>query len=154
MNGLIKSTNAGTVMTHKGKHIFSELLRSISAEISMPKCSIALGTFNYAVLLKNFSFAIKSGIEQRDAAIKVGGFGATTLLFKDNKFVMPIAPAISKSLYNNPLGNEPKIERFLIEKLTPEYGDVIIGSANGGERIAEFAAKNAALITVLSHEKH
>jgi hypothetical protein len=132
--------------------MFSELLRSIPAEINIPKCSIALGTFNYAVLLKNFSLVIKSGIEQRDAAIKVGGFGtATALLFKDNKFVMPITPAISKSLNNNPLENEPRIERFLIEKLTPEYGDVIIiGSANGDERIAEFAAKNAALTTLMN----
>ena len=54
----------------------------------MPQCSIALGKFNYAVLLKQSSFAIKSGIEQRDAAIKVGVLGATTLLYKDYKFIM------------------------------------------------------------------
>lgn len=40
--------------------------------LQTPKCSIALGKFNYAILLKQLSFAIKSGIEQRDAAIKMG----------------------------------------------------------------------------------
>ncbi|MGA7368407.1 MAG: DUF4443 domain-containing protein [Nitrososphaeraceae archaeon] len=34
--------------------------------------SLCLGKFNYAILLKQLSFAIKSGIEQRDAAIKMG----------------------------------------------------------------------------------
>jgi len=48
----------------------------------MPKCSIALGRFNYVVLLRNYAFVIKSGIEQRDAAIKIGALGATTLSTK------------------------------------------------------------------------
>ncbi|HYZ58886.1 MAG TPA: DUF4443 domain-containing protein [Nitrososphaeraceae archaeon] len=57
--------------------------------MNLPKCSIALGNFNYVVLLKQHSHAIKSGVEQRDAAIKIGAKGATTLLFKQNKFMMP-----------------------------------------------------------------
>src|ERR687887_2935751 len=94
MQNLVKSTNGGTRLTEKGKALSSEVLQSISSEGSMPKCSIALGKFNYVVLLKNYGFAIKSGIEQRDAAIKMGALGATTLLYKDRKFVMPGA-------YNN-----------------------------------------------------
>ena len=65
----------------------------------MPQCSIALGKFNYAVLLKQASFAINSGLEQRDASIKVGALGATTLLYKDYKFIMP--GIISSSLDRN-----------------------------------------------------
>ena len=79
MQGLIHSTNHGTILTEKGKILSSALVQSIPAETDMPQCSIALGKFNYAVLLKQAGFAIKSGIEQRDAAIKVGALGATTL---------------------------------------------------------------------------
>jgi hypothetical protein len=46
--------------------------------------SVALGKFNYAVLLKQFGFAIKSGIEQRTLQLKWCRVGATTLLFKDD----------------------------------------------------------------------
>src|SRR5919201_1939175 len=91
MQNLIKSTNGGTRLTQKGKALSSELFQSIPSEANMPKCSIALGKFNYVVLLKNYSFAIRSGIEQRDAAIKIGALGATTLLYKVHKFVMPNA---------------------------------------------------------------
>jgi hypothetical protein len=152
MQDLIRSTNAGTRLTEKGKTLSSELLQSIPSEGNMPKCSIALGKFNYVVLLRKYDFAIKSGIEQRDAAIKIGALGATTLLYKDHKFVMPAA-------YNNDNKNSLQIEShiadLLIDKLTPQENDVIIiGSDNESLRIAEFAAKNAALLTIMNHEAH
>lgn len=68
----------------------------------------------FVVLLKKFGFAIKSGIEQRDAAIKMGAKGATTLLFKDGKFVMPA------DIHFDSLGKEPLIHILLTKKLTPE----------------------------------
>jgi hypothetical protein len=147
--GLIKSTNHGTQLTEKGKTIALELLRSIPVETEMPKCSIALGKFNYAVLLKKASFAIKSGIEQRDAAIKVGALGATTLLCKDHRFTMP------GSSSKDSLQIEPNIAKLLVNKLMPEDNDVIIiGSDAQDIRTAELGAKNAALFTIMIHKKH
>ena len=149
MNNMIKATNAGTTMTQKSEALFLELLSSIPTEMNLPKCSIALGKFNYVVLLKQHSHAIKSGVEQRDAAIKIGAKGATTLLFKQNKFVMP-----SNTNYDS-LQKEPKISKLLIRTLNPEEGDaIIIGSDDMHEKRSEFAAKSAALLTIMNHEKH
>lgn len=149
MNNMIKATNAGTTMTQKGEALLLELLSSIPTEMNLPKCSIALGKFNYVVLLKQHSHAIKSGVEQRDAAIKIGAKGATTLLFKQNKFVMP-----SSTNYDS-LQKEPKISKLLIRMLNPEEGDaIIIGSDDMHEKRSEFAAKSAALLTIMNHEKH
>ena len=151
MQGLVRSTNSGTRLIEKGKKISCELFRSISTEAVIPNCSIALGKFNYGVLIKNCSFAIKSGIEQRDAAIKMGALGATTLLYKGHKFVMPHVCNSSK----DPLHIEPHVSNLLIDKLKPEEGDVIIlGSDNKNLRTAEFGAKNAALFTIMDHETH
>ena len=150
MQHLIKSTNAGTRLTDKGRRIFTELLESIPAETDIPKCSVALGKYNYAILLKRYAFAINSGIEQRDAAIKVGACGATTLIYKDHKFIMP-------GKEHDSLKKEPEIAKLLIEKLRlKEEGDdiVVIGSDNHSEKIAEFAAKNAGLLTIINHEEH
>jgi hypothetical protein len=134
MQGLIETSNRGTKITAKGKGICEGLLSAIPAEMSLPKCSVALSMFNYALLVKEFSFAVGLGIEQRDAAIKMGATGATTLLFKDNKFVMPASSS---------------------DSLNPREGDVIIiGSADSNEKTAELGAKNAALLTIFSHEKH
>jgi hypothetical protein len=82
-------------------------------------------------------------MEQRDAAIKMGATGATTLLFKHNKFVIP-----GTKNYDS-LEKEPHIAKLLIKKLKPEDGDIVmIGSAVTSIRIAEFAA----LLTMLNHE--
>lgn len=149
MNDLISTTNGGTRMTRKGKAICEGLTSSIPAETSLPKCSVALGKFNHAVLLKGLSYVVKSGIEQRDAAIRMNATGATTLLFKDKKLVMPT------NTTHDSLRKEPAIRKLLIERLKPEQEDVIIiGSSDSSSRIAELAAKNAALSTLVNHEDH
>lgn len=147
MHNLIETSKAGTTLTSKGEAMCSEFLSSIPAETNVPKCSVGLGKFNHVVLLKEFGFAVKSGIEQRDAAVKMGALGATTLLFQDGKFVMP-------GRSHDSLRKEPHIRKLLIDKLKPTDGDVLIVGSAEDERTAELAAKNAALLTVMDHEKH
>lgn len=148
MQNLIESTNAGTKMSKKGNALFNEFLSSIPHELRLSKCSITLGKHNYAVLVKQMGSTVKSGIEQRDAAIKMGASGATTLLFMDNKFFIPLTGF-------DALQNEFRLSKQLIETLHPEDGDVIIiGTDEHSEKKAEFAAKSAALMTIINHEKH
>jgi hypothetical protein len=145
---LIESTKAGTIMTRKGKSFFSELQSSMPFETSLSKCTITLGKHNYAVLLKQMMTAVGSGIEQRDAAIKMGASGATTLLYQNSKFVIP------QTNYEA-LKDEDQLSKQLIDNLHPHEEDVvIIGTDNSSKKRAEFAAKNAALITIMNHEKH
>jgi hypothetical protein len=149
MQGLVETSNGGMKMTAKGKGMCEGLQSAIPAEMSLPKCSVALSRFNYAVLVREFGFVVRLGIEQRDAAIQMGAIGATTLLFKDNKFVMPA------SSNDDSLKKERHVRKMLVEKLNPREGDVIIiGSADSNQKTAELAAKNAALLTIFSHEKH
>jgi hypothetical protein len=145
---LIETDKTGTRISTKGSKLLSELLLSIPAEMSISTCSVALGKFNYAILIKQMSYVIRSGIEQRDAAIKMNALGATTLVYKDDKFMIP-------NTNFNALHREQKLHTLLVDSLKPEEGDVlIIGSDNISERAAEFAAKSAALVTIMNHEKH
>lgn len=148
MQNLVESSNAGTKMTEKGQLFFSDIKASIPAEMKLPKCSVALAKFNYAVILKQMSSAVTSGIEQRDAAIKMDASGATTLIFRNGKFLL----AGTKL---DALKNEPKIRKLLMIGLNPIDEDVIIiGSDSASEKRAEFAAKSAALLTIKNHENH
>ena len=56
------------------------------------------------------SFAVKSGLEQRDAAIKVGELSTRTLLFSVNKFLIP-------STKYDALRNESDSAKLLLESL-------------------------------------
>jgi len=84
---------------------------------------------------------IKGGIEQRDYAIRIGALGATTLIYKNGRFIMPSTDYII----------DDDIIQLLLS-LEPEDGDVIIiGSAN--DRLsAELGAKNAAINTILENK--
>lgn len=147
MRGLVETSNGGTRLTSKGKAICQGISSAMPAEMPLPKSSVALGSYNYAVLLREFGFAIGSGIEQRDAAIRMGATGATTLLYREGRFAMPDSG-------HDPLKKEQALRKELTEKLSPQDGDaVIIGSAQSA-RVAELAAKDAALATIVAHEKH
>ena len=148
MQGMIHTSNSGTKLSDKGLDLFSRLHASIPKECAIPKCSVALGKYNYGVLLKHLAYAIKSGIEQRDAAVKMGGLGATTLLYINRKFVIPLTGYDS-------LRNEIRIYKLLVKSLIPENGDVIIiGSDELDPRTAELGSKSAALLTIMNHENH
>jgi hypothetical protein len=147
MYGLVDNSNAGMWLTSKGETLYAKLHVSIPREMDIAKCSVALGKFNHAVLLKNMAYAIKSGIEQRDAAIKAGAVGATTLLCKNERLVLP---GTGEDL----MRNDQKIHSLIMEKLSPEQNDVIIIGSSQSKKIAEMAAKSAALYTIEDHEKH
>lgn len=147
VNNLIETTRAGCRLTSKGRKLSSNLFAALPAEIDIPMNSITIGNYNHAVLLRDYAFAVTSGIEQRDEVIRFGGDGATTLLFKDNKFVMPRSNA-------DCLSREPKIRNILFSKLQPKDGDAIIIGSASNKITAELGAKSAALFTIASHEKH
>ena len=147
MSGLIENSNAGMWSTNKGKTVYAKLHCAIPNEMEIFKCNIALGKFNYAVLVKDVAYDIGSGIEQRDAAIKLGAVGATTLIFKNSRLLMP-------DTREDLLRNNPKIHSLIIKKLMPKDNDVIIIGSSDDKRTAELAAKSAALHTIANHEKH
>ena len=145
---MIMTSNAGTILTDTGEKLISQILLCIPKETIIPKSSITVGKFNYVVLVKNIANSIRSGIEQRDIAIKSGAMGATTLIFKDGKFL------ISGTNFNA-LVDELHVQKILIENLHPNNNDVIIiGSDNQNKQHAEIAAKNAALFTIMNNLKY
>lgn len=145
---LVVTDKSGTRISTKGTKLLSELVLSMPAEMSISTCSVALGKFNYGILLRQMSYVIKTGIEQRDSAIKMNALGATTLVYKDKRFIIP-------NTNFDALRTEQNLHTLLVQGLNPEEDDVlIIGSDNKSERIAEFAAKSAALITIMNHDKH
>ena len=147
MSGLVENSNAGMWLTNKGKSNYAKLLALIPKEMDIPKCSVALGKFGHAVLLKNMAYNIRSGIEQRDAAIKAGAVGATTLVFRNERLVLP---GTGEDL----MRNDQKIHSLIIEKMSPEENDVIIIGSSQSKKVAEMAAKSAALYTIEDNEKH
>jgi hypothetical protein len=146
ISGLVENSNAGMWLSNKGKSIYTKLHTLIPKEMNIPKGSATLGKYNHAVLLKNMAYNVRSGIEQRDAAIKAGAVGATTLVFRNQRLVLP---GTGEDL----MKNDQKIYSLIIEKMSPEENDVIIIGSSQSKKIAEMGAKSAALFTIEEYQK-
>jgi len=83
----------GHVLTEAGKKLYDELTAVIPypQPIDNTTNQFVLGTEAYYVCLKHQTLnpAVTLGIEQRDEAIKIGGTGATVLIFNGEFFVFP-----------------------------------------------------------------
>jgi len=142
--GLIKTSREGIALTNSGKKLTSDLQSRISKEIEVTESPLTVGPFNVAILIKNAANAIKGGLEQRDAAIKVGTLGCTTLIFRRGRLHMPL---VDEDIFRD----VPAIREALISKLNPQEDDVIlIGSAND-KLTAELGAIAATLETLKMH---
>jgi predicted transcriptional regulator len=134
---VIKVSRTGVVLSRLGKKLLFELKTKIRKEIEIPESSLTVGPHNIAVLIKKAADSVKYGLEQRDAALKAGAIGATTLVFKNDRLAMP---GVNEDVF----ANIRSIHDLLIAKLRPEEDDVIIIGSGANKRIAEFAAKTAA----------
>lgn len=138
---IVDTTKSGTYLTDNGKKLIEQIKKTISNECKVEKSNIIQGKFNHAILLKNYSDFIKTGLEQRDYAILYGSSGCITILFKNNRFVFP---GNDRDCFEN----DYKTKKNLLEKLSPEENDVIIISSSNDSFVAEISAKNSALWTL------
>lgn len=132
--GMLESSRSGMFLTSLGKKLLGDLHESLRTT-ELEETIITVGRFNYAVLVKGSAPEIKSGVEQRDAALIAGAKGATTLIFKEGRFYIPSLD----------IEFPEKISQRLIERLSPEEGDVIIIGTADSLLEAELGAKAAAL---------
>jgi predicted transcriptional regulator len=137
-NRLIMISRSGIRLSEKGMKLHSALREKMSKGIGVSQSPLTVGVFNVAVLVKSAGYLIRSGLEQRDAAIMMGAHGATTLVFSKNKLMMP---GVTDDVFKD----FPSIRATLLSELEPKENDVIIIGSATNRRTAEFGAIMAAL---------
>lgn len=132
--GLVSTSRQGMELTPKGISLVIDLGRNIYG-VEFPQTDLTVSQANYAVLIRNGSAAVRTGVDQRDTALLAGAKGATTLVCKDDGLIMPgVGTIITED-----------IQSMIKKKLTPSKGDaVIIGSADN-LLLAEIGAYSAGL---------
>lgn len=117
--GLISTSKAGCGLTVKGRKLWGEYRKVVSKNVEIRECKLMNAKYNFAVLIKNCGHKVKTGIEQRDAAIKTGAKGAITIIFKDGRFIIP---TVSEDF----LKDYPDVAEQIVKLIQPEENDVII----------------------------
>lgn len=135
--GLITTSKTGCTLTDKGLKLFKEYQSFFKKKIEIGKNELTIAKHSFAVLIKNCGHKIKSGVEQRDAAIMAGAKGATTLLFKKGCLIIPaVSDDVAKDF--------PEAASQIMASMNPEEDDVIILSSADSLEKAEYGALAAA----------
>jgi len=135
--GLITTSKLGCTLSSKGLKLWNEYRTVFRRKVGIGKTELTLADYNVAILVKHRGHKVKSGMEQRDAAIMVGAKGATTIMFKEERLVIP-------SVSDNMAKDFPKAANQMVRLLQPEENDVIVvGSADSLAK-AEYGALAAA----------
>jgi len=117
--GLIVTSKEGCRLTDKGADIWEKIEEIFPKRVEIERTPLTTAEYNYAFLVKNSGHKVKSGIEQRDAAIMGGARRAVVIVSKNGHLMIE---SVSKSIEND----FPEASKKIFKDLKPEENDVIV----------------------------
>jgi predicted transcriptional regulator len=133
---LIETSKAGCSLTDKGMRLWKECSR-ILQKVRITENELTPTEHSFAVLIKSGGNKVKSGIEQRDAAILIGTKSVTTIVFRNSRLIIP-------SVSENIAKDFPNAARQIVRLFGPEEGDAVVISSAENSKKAEYSALAAA----------
>jgi hypothetical protein len=137
-DGYIATDAGGCRLAAKGKKAYAEIKSAIPNTIELSKTPLTVGREQVALLVKNKANRVKSGIEQRDSAIRAGAAGATTYVIRGAKFQVPGSSMDSEKDFPGPGWTK------LRSSLEPDDGDVVIVCGSEDRNASRLGAISAA----------
>ncbi len=131
-HGLITIGKSGILLTDRGKE-FKQMYHMDCAELEIS--DITIGDRDFAIRVPKRAKDIRYGSEERDAAIKSGATGATTLIVSGGKLIFP----------GSDYPVEPDVARKVSEKFELKNDDAVIIGTGPTIEIAEIGAVTAGL---------
>ena len=117
--GLIKTSKEGCNLTKKGLEIWRQFEEIFPKRMEVPRSELSESEFNFAFLVKNSGQKVKSGIDQRDAAIIAGARKALVIIYRNGHLhIESVSDCIEKDY--------PKAANQILKELVPKDNDVII----------------------------
>ena len=117
--GLIKPSKEGCSLTCKGRDVWKTLVERFPIRVELGNIDLVKTEYSYAFLVKNSGHKIKSGIEQRDAAIVAGAQRAVIMVCKGTRLVID-------SVSENLEAQFPVSASQIMNSMQPQDNDVLI----------------------------
>ena len=140
---IIEIAKGGCVLTGHGLGLYKALRLKLSKPCTINARQLALDKWSVAVRVNDASRLVKTGIEQRDAAVRAGATGACTLIFRDGRLVMPVGVDRERTITKNEV-----LFQEIQRALTPGNGDAIAIVSAPTREMAEYCAVAAALTLI------
>ena len=139
---LAQVSKRGCELTESGSSILKDLNSKLGPMARVSRSPITIGPHNFGILVRKAANRVNSGIEQRDAAVRVGANGAVTFVFRGHRLLMP--PVLNRTVKESRNATQQILDNF-----HPGENDVVIIAGADSERLAEDGAR-AAVWTLLN----
>jgi predicted transcriptional regulator len=144
-SGLIVTSTEGCLLTDKGLSVWKNFEAIFPRREEFRKTALTTSAYSYTFLVKNKADRVKSGIDQRDAAIMGGARRALVIVFKNGSLMIE---SISNSLEKD----FPEAADVILKDLKPEDNDVIIIAGAGSPLKAKRGAFAASWVLIDNDE--
>jgi predicted transcriptional regulator len=131
--GLVATSKEGCNLTSKGFSVWKKFEQYFPKRVEIEDTEFTKAEHNYAFLVKNSGHKVKSGIEQRDAAIVAGANRAVIIVSKGGHLTI-------ESVSNNLEKEFPKETKEIFKAIQPEENDVIVIVSAGAPQKAKHGA--------------
>lgn len=118
--GYIRVGASGCTLSSKGKLAYDRIRQKVTVPVDLGHSSLTMGAKQTAIEIRGAGAKTRDGIEQRDAAVRVGALGATTYVIQGSRFTVPGGSSDCETDFPSPVWNRLKLE------LRPRDGDAII----------------------------
>jgi predicted transcriptional regulator len=145
-SGLIVTSKEGCTLTDKGLSIWKNFETAFPKRVEIEKTALTTSEYNYAFLVKNKGHKVKSGIDQRDAAIMGGARRALVIVFKNGQLII-------ESISNSIEKDFPEAANVILRDLKPEDNDAIIIAGADNLLKAKRGAFAASWVLISNDEK-
>jgi predicted transcriptional regulator len=143
---LIVTSREGGRLTNKGLSIWKDFEAAFPKQVEFPKTALTTSAYSYAFLVKNCGDRVKSGIDQRDAAIMGGARRALAIVFKNDRLkIKSISTSLEKDF--------PEAAKIILENLEPTDNDVVIIAGADSPLKAKRGAFAASWVLIGDDEK-
>ncbi|HEV2139477.1 MAG TPA: DUF4443 domain-containing protein [Nitrososphaerales archaeon] len=141
-DGYAGTTASGCYLTAAGKRVYRSTQEKFSPIVLLDGSNLTVGDSQVGMAVRGVARNLKAGLEQRDAAVKVGGTGASTYVMKSGKFAIPGGSSDCEKDFPS------KVWSSLRDQFSPKNGDAVILCGARDETTAKLGALSAALTLV------
>jgi Domain of unknown function (DUF4443)/PH0730-like, N-terminal domain len=138
-DGLVEVNASGCFLTTAGKKVFRAIRDKVTPVVPLERSPLTVGNKQMAVGVKGLASKVRTGIEQRDAAIKAGAAGATTYVIRNSRFAIPGGSSDCEADFPSSAWGR------LRDELKPREGDAVVLCGSEDASVSELGALAAAL---------
>ncbi len=117
--GLVTTSKMGCVLTAEGLHVCRKFKKVFPRQTEFLWTELTPSKFNYAFLIRQSGSKVRSGMEQRDAAIVAGAMRILVVVFQGGHLrINSITDDLEETF--------PKVASQILRELKPREDDVIV----------------------------